>query len=669
MESLGDARLASLLAPKAGEQLVLSQMSVSEGLSMPFHCDITAQSEDDSIDLASMLGKVFSVEWRLKEGTSRYFSGVLTTAQYLGRPDGDAVYQLIVEPFFSLLSRTSDCRIFQHQTVPDIVKQVLQEQGFGDVELRLSNQYQPWEYCVQYRETLLDFIQRILEHEGIYYFFEHELDRHVLILADHQGAHGPIEGQSSIPFLAPGSDSALLGGGCFQQWQHAETICSGRYALRDYDLERPRNDLSVQAQQVRGHEYADLAFYDYPGHYQTLTVGEGYAKHRLQSLQQQYEVMSGSGNALGLSPGRTFTMEKHLRQLYNQEYLVISVSHQLSIGGYRSGSEEAFSYQNTVQSIPFSTPYRPAIKTLKPVVEGIQTAVVTGPSGEEIWTDELGRVVVQFHWDRLGAHNENSTCWVPVSHQWAGKQWGVQFLPRIGDEVIVSFIEGNPDRPIITGRLYHGQNKPIYELPSQKTQSGIKTHSTPGGLADQFNEIRFEDQLGSEELSIQAQKDHRIQVKNDQSIKVGRYKTETVGINSAETIGVAKELTTGGLYQVTVGGMMNETVAAAKAEEVGLTKNVLVGLNMSESVAGEMTVSVGKDRSVTVTEASTHQAKQIAITAEEELSITVGKAQLIMKEDGTIQLSGNDIEVSGSGGIAVKASNNIVLKGKKIQQN
>jgi type VI secretion system secreted protein VgrG len=430
---------------------------------------------------------------------------------------------------------------------------------------------------------------------------------------------------------------------------------------------------------------------------------------RLQQALVSREQAEGESYCPRLSPGFTFTLHGHDFNKFNREYLVTEITHsgsQPQVLQERGGGGGSH-YSNHFVAIPSSVTLRPAQVTRKPVIEGVQTAIVTGPAGEEIYTDEHGRIKVQFHWDRRGTHDEKSSCWIRVSHAWAGAGWGAIYIPRIGQEVIVEFIEGDPDRPIITGRVYHGVNRPPYELPAEKTKSTLKSDSTLGGGGS--NELRFEDKKGAEEVYLHGQKDWTILIENDKnqtighdetlsvgnnrtkrvtvdqsetigsnktiavgvnhtetigasmSLKVGSTKTETVAINSAETIGVAKELTIGGLYQVSVGGAMNETVGGAKAEEVGGYKMIAVGLDQKETVGKSMSVTVGGDLSETVGKTHSLKAKKVFIEAETEIVLKTGKARIVMKKNGDIQIDGKAIRATASG--------NMTLKGKKILEN
>jgi type VI secretion system secreted protein VgrG len=383
----------------------------------------------------------------------------------------------------------------------------------------------------------------------------------------------------------------------------------------------------------------------------------------------------------------------------DKSYVLMEVSHTATSNAAGTGSEDVATYSNRFFCIPHETPFRPPRTTAKPVVEGIQTAVVVGPSGEEIYTDKYGRVKVQFHWDREGKKDENSSCWIRVSQVWAGAGWGGMFIPRIGQEVIVEFLEGDPDRPIITGRVYNANQTPPYALPAEKTKSTIKSNSSLGGGG--FNEFRIEDKKGNEEIFLHGQKDWTIAILNDKnqtvghdetmmvvnnrtrtvgvnqtetiganmSITVGKNKIETVMINDSETIGVAKELTIGGAYQVSVGAAMNETVGGIKAEEVGAHKTVLVAENANEDIGGSMTVSVGKDFTEKIGGKHTEQvskeyilkAKKIQITADDEIVIKTGSSEITMKKNGDITITG--------GKINVKSSGDIIMKGSSIKEN
>ncbi len=674
---VGDQRRARLMIPASDVSLELKSISVSEGLSIPYQCTMTAYSSDDCIDMQTLLGKMLTVEHSMSGSQKRYFTGYLTQAQYLGRAAKHAEYSLCLQPFLALLGKTADCRIFQNETVPDIVKKVCQAHGFSQIEMRLSGQYASWDYCVQYRETTLNFIDRLLEQEGITYFFEHERNKHTLVLADHRGAHPDIAGNSSIPYKIPGRDLPDEDR-YFESWRSGQTLQTGQYTLRDYNLLTPRVGLTVRSELLNKHDHASFEYYDYPGEYADNAAGETLVKKRLQALQATHVRVSAGGNVGQLLPGHICTLTGHPRTQENREYLVLSVEHNLNLDGYSAGSQDSFHYSNAAQLMPADVPYCPALNTPKPRVEGVQTAIVTGPEGEEIWTDQYGRVIVQFHWDRLGEKNENSSCWVPVSQNWAGKQWGVQFLPRIGDEVIVSFLEGDPDRPVITGRLYNGQNKPMYALPDNQTQSGVKTHSTKDGSLENYNEVRFEDKKGEELITIHAEKDQTIEVENNENHWVGNDRSKTVDNNETVTIGVDRTESVGKNETISIGENRTEsvsgnesiTISKNRTEEVSKNETVNIGENKSITIGKNLEEEVGENRNTDIGKEDIVQiGKKLMINVGDEILIKTGKASISMQKDGTIVLQGKDITLKGSGKITVKASKDLVLKGSKIAEN
>lgn len=428
--------------------------------------------------------------------------------------------------------------------------------------------------------------------------------------------------------------------------------------------------------------------YEFPGDYGLPPDGSNKAKTHLEEAKALEESAQGTSNCARFIPACTFSISDHTHDDLNKEYCLIAVNHegsQPNVYGENSGIGGDYSYSNYFIAIPADTVYRTRKTLNKPYVRGLQSAVVTGPKGEEIHTDEYGRVKVQFHWDREGKKDEKSSCWLRTSQHWSGNGWGLVSLPRIGDEVLVDFLNGDPDWPIMVGTVNNAASPALYDLPANKTQSGIKTRSTPGGTAANFNELRFEDKMGSEEVYLQGEKDWNILIKNDKGQRVGHDETllvgnnrtktigvnqleqvganhtetigankyETVTINKAETIGVAKELTIGGLYQVSVGAAMNETVGAAKTEEIGGAKIVAVGAHMSETVVGTRSIDTGQTHSL--------KAQKILVEAADEIVFSTGSASISMKSNGNIIISGSNIQVKGSG--------NITIKGQKVTTN
>ncbi len=696
---------AHFLFEISGIELGVADFTAREEISSPCEVDLTLVSEDE-ITFDDVIGKE-ALLTIVGDEADRYFHGIINEFMQTGSSGRFHLYHARMVPSMWLLSLEQDCRIFQKKNVPDIVKQVLQDAGITSdrFDFRLQGQCEPKEYCVQYRETDLNFISRLLEEEGIFYFFEHAKDKHLLVFGDSPVNYQPISGEPRVVFnpgqgMVPGKEAVI-------RLILSRQIRSGKFTIKDFNFEKPSLDLTADKQD---HENKKLEVYDYPGEYLDKDRGKKLAQIRLQEAVMFKDKAEGQSGCPRFIPGFTFTLSDHELEAFNQEYLLVEVLHE---GSQPQVLEElsggnGFSYSNQFLGIPSSVTLRPERNTPKPVVEGVQTAIVTGPAGEEIYPDEYGRVKVQFHWDREGKNDEKSSCWIRVSQAWAGAGWGAMYTPRIGHEVIVDFIEGDPDRPIITGRVYHGTNKPPYDLPGEKTKSTIKSDSSLGGGGS--NEFRFEDKKGEEEIYLHGQKDWTIAIDNDKNqtvgnnetlsvgsnrtktvgadqsetiganktIKVGANhsetiganKTETVAINTAETIGVAKELTIGGAYQVTVGAAMNETIGGAKAEEIGGVKSVNVGVNSSENIGSNKSVDAGKDVSVksgkkmsldSGDDFSIKGDKKGFIEMKDQLTIKVGKASITLKKNGDITIEGKNINTKGSG--------NIVMKAKKILEN
>ncbi|MBL3589258.1 MAG: type VI secretion system tip protein VgrG [gamma proteobacterium endosymbiont of Lamellibrachia anaximandri] len=524
-------RSVSVSTPLGGDVLVFKSMSASEGMSQLFEYELELLSEQSDIGLNDMLGQSVTVLLvtdtpAAQGGKDRFFNGQVSRFSYAGTQDRYHLYQATLRPWFWNLTRTSNCRIFQEMTVPDIVAEVLRKNGFSDFEFSLSSgPYRTWTYCVQYRETDFNFICRLLEQEGIYFYFRHQENQHSLAMTDSVSSHNSV---GAILYFPP-QENVRREGEFISEWYVASEVRPGKFVTDDFNYETPSTELEARLEHPESHAAADGEIYDYPGEYSKPNEGETYAQIRLQELQTPHIVAEATSNCLRVSVGELFNLENFTREDQNQEYLITSASYQIKSDAYVSGGAAG----GPVYSCQFSCmdrtrQYRAPRLTPKPVVQGPQTAFVVGRKGEEIDTDKLGRVKVQFHWDREGKMDEKSSCWVRVSQNWAGKNWGGVFLPRIGQEVIVDFLEGDPDRPIITGRVYNGENTPPYTLPNNKTQSGIKSRSTKQGEEDNFNELRFEDKKGEEEVYFHAEKDFMRMVENDDTLNVGNDRTTTI---------------------------------------------------------------------------------------------------------------------------------------------
>ena len=441
-------------------------MSGKEELGRLFQFDLDLLSHDEQIKLEDVLGQNLTVELMLPEGESRYFNGIVSRFCQVGESNGFYTYQATLHPWFWLLTRTSDCRIFQSKTVIEIVEEIFKEEGFSDYKVSLSGDYRKWESCVQYRETDFNFISRLFEQEGIYYYFAHEDGKHTLHITDSISGHDEIT-TPDVNYFSP-AGNIVRDEDHIQEWSITRNLQPGAYAHRDFNFKNPKANLESKLANPFNHDRSNYEIYDYPGEYVTAGEGNNYVRTRLEELHTQYEKATGEGNVRTLYTGGLFTLHGYHREDQNREYLVISSTYHLQGGGYGNDSQgDEDSYQCSFEVINSQQQYRSSRITPKPMVQGPQTAIVVGPSGEEIWTDEFGRVKVQFHWDRYGENNEKSSCWVRVSQAWAGAGWGTKHHPHIGHEVIVNFLVGDPDQPIITGRVYNANNR----HPGSRTES------------------------------------------------------------------------------------------------------------------------------------------------------------------------------------------------------
>ncbi len=509
------------------DALLVESFTGHEGVSEPYRFIVKALSDDPNVDMKSLLVTPAVLTFHIGDENERQVHALINAIKLLECvEDGKAVLELELLPWFSFLTYFTNCRIFQNKSVTDIFTKIFSDRGYTDYRIDTQGTYHPREYCVQYRETDFNFISRLMEDEGIYYYFEQSQDKHTLVLADTSAAAVPcpllVDQEQLIKYMPAEGSSRVAG--VVTTLEHEYRVSTGTASLTDYDFTKPKTDLfatlsgdqdgnKMQAAQVG-------EFYDYPGGYATKDDGDRYARIRLEERETEIATVRGRGTSMGFECGYKFTLQEHYRDEANQEYVITRLDHSGFNTSYRSGSRQRFEYSNSFELIPGSVVYRPRRRALKPVVRGTQTALVVGKAGEEIWVDQYGRVKVQFYWDREGAKDENSSCWIRVAQGWAGKQWGAIQIPRIGQEVLITFLEGDPDRPLIAGSVYNADQTVPYTLPDEQTKSTVKSYSSKGGGG--FNEIRFEDKKGSEQVFVHAEKDLDIRVKNDRFENVDR---------------------------------------------------------------------------------------------------------------------------------------------------
>ncbi len=665
---MASAQPVTIKTALPAEDLLFRSMNGTEELGRPFIYELELLSPKEDITLDDVLGQEACVTLDLPSGGQRFFHGYVTHFAQIGRRGDYAAYSMQLRPWLWLLTRTADCRIFQQKTAPDIIKAVFREHGFSDFKDSLNGSYRTWEYCVQYRETDFNFVSRLMEQEGIYYYFTHEDGKHTLVLSDSYGAHSPLEGYAQIPYYPP---SKAVRDEHVYDWYLEKSVRPGKYVLRAYDFRKPKANLEVNSVVSRSHGQADYEVFDYPGEYFERSEGENYARARIEELQTEYERVRGVCNARGVCTGGLFKLTEYPRKDQNREYLVVWSRHTVSLGEYESSAGEGLQFKCTFNAMDSGTPYRVPRLTPKPVVQGPQTALAVGPSGQEIWTDKYGRVKLQFHWDRYGKADENSSCWVRVAQVWAGSSWGAMHIPRIGQEVIVDFIEGDPDRPIVTGRVYNADNMPPYGLPDNKTQSGLKSRSSMSGNGENFNEIRFEDLKGSEEMYIHAEKNQTIVVENDKSESVGHDNTESVKNNEKIDVGVDQTVTIGNDQSTKVGNNQKLDVGVNRTKSVGANETITVGANRSSSVGGNESATVANQR--------THNVginESINVGAAQEISVgglqslTVGAVQTISvgANQSTSVGGAQSLEVSGARSISVGADQSTSVSGGRTAE-
>jgi type VI secretion system secreted protein VgrG len=532
-----DNRLIQVFTTLGKDVLLLEGFHGLEGVSRLFNFELQMLSEKRDLPFEEIVGKKATIKILQSGMDNRYINGIISSFTQRGSSPLEHAqnpeltnYSATLVPWLWVLTRTSDCRIFQQMTVPDILSQVFKEHGFSDFKFRLHGTFGKREYCVQYRETDFNFVSRLMEEEGIFYFFEHYEDKHMLVLANHNSEFKPSPFISVIGYTEPG---------VLTKWEASQEVRPGQYTVTDFNFMQPSLDLTAT---VNGKDKRKLEVYDYPGEYTGKDQGQRLASLRMEEEQAAMMMVSGASICPGLAPGYQFDLCGHYRRDFDQYYVVTSLYHWAEQSmNYRSNLQAgAFKYENQFQCILHATPYRPPRVTPVPIVHGSQTAIVVGPADEEIHVDKYGRVKVQFHWDRKGKYDQHSSCWVRVSQNWAGKRWGAIFLPRIGEEVIVDFLEGDPDKPIITGRVYNGESMPPYTLPDEMTKSGIKSRSSKGGGG--FNEIRFEDKKGSEQLFIHAERNHDIRIERDRIEWIGNESHMIVKKDQLESVEGDKHL-------------------------------------------------------------------------------------------------------------------------------
>lgn len=573
------------------EGLLFWKLSGREAMSESFALTLTLLGTDARIDRSKLLGQPVTVTIPTQNLlSSRYINGKVTrVAVSAVELTGTryAVYQLTVEPDLWPMKRDRNLRIFQGQTVPQIVKTLLGEHQVN-VEDKLTGSYRVWDYCVQYQESSLDFISRLMELEGIAYYFSHEADKHTLVLTDAATQHQPFSGYEVIPYHQTPSGGSTDEEG-IGQWALEDSVTPGIYSLDDYDFRKPNAWLFQAQQNPASPKPGSIDVYDWPGRFVETGHAEFYARIRQERWQVEHQQIQATATAAGIAPGHIFTLTNAPFFSDNGQYLVTAAGYHFEENRYASGEGETI-HRTDFSVIPASVSYRPAQSTAWPRTYGPQTAKVVGPQGESIWTDKYGRVKVKFHWDRLAKGDDTSSCWVRVSSAWAGQGYGGVQIPRVGDEVVVDFINGDPDRPIITGRVYNDASMPPWALPAAATQMGFMSR-TKDGSVDNANALRFEDKAGGEQVWLQAERNLDINVKNDESHSTEKNRTQFVGED--ETLRVVKNQNAG------VKGNVICLTGNSRSDKV-VNDYILSAGNTLRLECGESAIELSKDGSVNI---------------------------------------------------------------------
>lgn len=716
-----DGRRLKITTPLGANVLLLNGFSGHEGISRPFFFQLECVAENEKakqVVFDSLLGQKITVEISLPGDKQRCINGSCLRVAQGARDATFTRHVLDLVPEFFLLSQKTQSRIFQQISVPDILKKVL---AGLDVAWEIQGAFPPRDYCVQYRESDFAFASRLMEEEGIYYFFKHSDGSHKMVVANTPGSHSELPVNSSLIFEA-------VGGGTREEdrvnaWEKGQELRAGKVVLWDHCFELPHKHLEAEfpiqgavaagksSHKLKLGANAKLEQYDFPGAYaqrfdgiqpgggdrppdikQIFQDNARTAELRMQEKAAASILVHAASNCRQIVSGHKFTLERHFEG--DGPWVVYQVEHSASEAADLRSGGGGFTYQNHFTCFPAALPFRPPRVTPIPTVRGTQTAVVVGPAGEEVFTDKYSRIKVQFHWDREGKKNSDSSCWVRVATPWAGQRWGAIHIPRIGQEVVVDFLEGDMDQPIVIGSVYNAECMPPYDLPAHKTQSGIKSRSTLGGGPPNYNEIRFEDKKGSEQLLVHAERNQDIEVEanethwvghdrtktidHDEKTLVKNDRTETVDRNETISIGNNRTESVGKNETISIGGDRTEAVEKNETISIGGGRTTAVSKDETLSVDGGRTASIQKNDVLQVSGNSTTQVgknseidvgKRFTLVAGEVIIFKTGDAKIVMAKDGTIQIRGKTIIINASGKIIVKADSDIEMKGSTISQN
>ncbi len=683
----------------AGTLMVANRLDANEGLSRDFQYTVEILSDNPDLALKDLMGKMVTVELVRDDGKVRYFNGYVFDFRFLKHDAGFAYYDMVLLPWLAFLRYRRDNYLFHGKSVEEQTSLIFDQYPMQDWETRQLGPDEAMTDACMFDETQYNYLHRRWEAKGWHYWYEHRKDGHTLILCGDSSQAGPIDGKGQITWQGTsGVNECGI-------WNFAaiRTVATTHYSAASFDFKAPQPRLAEVPTQNQQGKLPGMEIYEYAGAYgyKNQSDGQDFVRLRMEEIEAAAKYFDASGDDDHVQCGRSFILAGHLglkdigSEEGDNEFLITEVKHTAS-NNYETQQGGSAEYLTVFTCLRKKIPWRPGrgYNSAEPKIYGLQTAIVVGPAGEEIHTDQYGRVRVQFHWDRIGAYDEKSSAWVRVASTWAGSNFGFVAIPRIGQEVLVQFLDGNPDRPLITGRVYNQQNMPPWELPANQTQTGILSRSSKGGGYENANAIRFEDKKGAEEVWLHAEKDQRIEVEHDESHWVGNDRSKTIdhdetvhvkhdrtetvdnnetitvhnnrtervdhnetisiGDNRTEDVGQNETINIGDNRSVTIGGNKSETVAQAKTETIGMAKALTVGLGYQTTVGGAMNTSVGLMQAEQVgLNKSVMVGNKFSITAGDELEITVGKSSLVMKSDGTVLINGTRFDFSASGPVAI----------------
>jgi len=617
--------------PLGTDVLLLRGFQGSEGISRLFRFHLELLSTNSSIPFSNIIGKSVTISLKQPDDSYRYINGIISRFVQQATEEQFTAYTAEMVPKLWLLTRDSDCRGFVNKSIPDIIEAVFNDLGFNDFENKLQNSYPTRDYVAQYRESSFNFVSRLMEQYGIFYFFKHQEGRHTLVLADSSTSHESCPGKSDINYVT-------VSGGPHEDvitsWQLEQELRPGKYSQHDYNFTTPSANLMATEPtmyEVGGNTKFEV--YDFPGEHLTQDAGQKLSKVRMEEIEAGHLVAHGTSTCRMFISGYKFTLQGHPASSMNKDYVLTEIQHHAVTDAFRStGGASGESYSNAFVCIPESIPFRPARVTVRPHVHSLASAVVIGPDGDEIHTDEYGRIQVMFQWDQY--RHGTGTAWCRVSQVWAGKNWGAIFLPRIGQEVWVDFEEGDPDHPVIVGCVYNAQQMPPCSLPDKQNISGFRSRSTKGGGEHDSNVLTFDDTMGSEVFYMRAQKDMAVRVENNDDLKVFNDQTITITNNRTEVVQKGNEKITiqQGNRDVTI-SMGNDSLE----------------------------ISMGNQSTKLDLGASTTEAMQ-------SITLKVGENSIVIDQTG-VTIQGTMITIEGQAITQVKGDGLLILKGGLVMIN